>query len=94
MAESIPETTKIDPRVYIAMYFFRWKTITVCFLWCLLAGVLFILFAPKQYLTEATVMIWRDPLLKVSSHAGQWGEMRRHIWLLTGPELRDKTIEK
>lgn len=88
------ETEKFDPRIYIGIIFFRWKFIVLCILLCLLGGVLYSTFAPKEYLTKCTVMIWRDPLLAVSQEASAWRSMQAHIWLLEGEEMRDRTIDR
>ena len=41
------DTEKFDFRVYLGIIFFRWKIIVVCFLYCLLAGVLYLQFTEK-----------------------------------------------
>ena len=43
---------KIDFRIYIGMVFFRWHIIAVCFLYCMLGGVLF-WFSGPTYETPA-----------------------------------------
>jgi len=60
------ESAIFDPRAYLAIAIFRWKTIALCILLCMLAAVGYLLFAPAQFLTESVVVIYRDPTLVVS----------------------------
>ena len=56
------EQSKIDFRVYLGIILFRWQIIAVCFLYALLAGVLYIHLAPKKYESSCNIMIYRDRL--------------------------------
>lgn len=57
---------KLDFRIYIGMLFFRWQMIVVCFLYCLLGGVLYILFAPKEYVTTCRLMRYQEGNIHVA----------------------------
>ncbi len=93
MKEQQPEPQKFDPRQYLAIYIFRWKIIVLCALYCMLAGVIFIEVAPRKYLTNCIVQIWRDPTLRVSQYGGGWRPLSTHAWTLTtSRELEDMTI--
>ena len=80
---------KIDFRIYIGILFFRWQIIAVCFLWCLLGGILYVQLAPKEWLTKCSLMIYREADVKVGAPVGgPWGHGSIHHYLLTGQKLR------
>jgi capsular exopolysaccharide synthesis family protein len=88
-----PEQQKIDFRVYIGILFFRWQVIAVCFLYALLAGVLYIHLAPKKYHTSCRLMIYRDPQLEIARTNPQqtpWRSLSQHIYLLASDRLREQ----
>jgi capsular exopolysaccharide synthesis family protein len=88
-----PEQQKIDFRVYIGILFFRWQVIAVCFLYALLAGVLYIHLAPKKYHTSCRLMIYRDPHLEIARTNPQqtpWRSLSQHIYLLASDRLREQ----
>jgi uncharacterized protein involved in exopolysaccharide biosynthesis len=72
---------KVDPRVYLGILVFRWKLIVVCFLYCLLGGVIYLDFTPKKYHTYAQLMIYRDPSTQIGSTAYQWQSGETHVQL-------------
>jgi len=94
--EKIEETegAKFDPRVYLAMFVFRWKIILLCVLLCLLGGVAYLKFTPSKYLTRCVVMLWRDPQLALTDTASQWSSTRAYIWILASQELQDTVIRQ
>jgi capsular exopolysaccharide synthesis family protein len=93
---AITEQQKIDFRVYIGILFFHWQIITICFLYCLLAGVLYINLAPKQYLISTKVMIYRDPLLDVSSSlaGAERTSFSMHTFLLQNEKFRERAAKQ
>ena len=72
MAASSDKSEGFDFRIYIGMIFFRWQIIAVCFLYCLLGGVLYINYTPKQYVTGAKIAMYRDPNLKLKGQDPRW----------------------
>ena len=88
------ESAIFDPRAYLAIAIFRWKTIALCILLCMLAAVGYLLFAPAQFLTESVVVIYRDPTLVVSDAGTQWSSIQMHTWLLTSDDLQATVIQK
>jgi len=87
------ETSSVDFRVYIGMLFFRWQTIIVCFLYCLLGGVLYLNLAPKKYLAWCKIMIYRDPKLLTPGHRDDWS-LSSHIYLLSSSKLRERVVDR
>ena len=85
------ETPALDFRIYVGMIFFRWQTIVVCFLYCLLGGVLYLNLTPKQYSAGCTIMIYRDPKLLLSGHRSDWS-LSSHIYLLRSAKLRERVV--
>jgi len=82
----------MDFRVYIGVILFRWQIITVFFLYCLLVGVLYIHLAPKRHLVASKVMIYRDPLLEVSSSLAvtERTSFQMHTFLLQNEKYRER----
>jgi len=87
------ETSAIDFRVYIGMLFFRWQTIVVCFLYCLLGGVLYLNLAPKKYSAFCKIMIYRDPKLMIPGQQDNWS-LSSHIYLLQSTKLRERVVDR
>ena len=81
---------KIDFRVYLGMILFRWQTIVVCFLYCLLGGVLYIQLAPKEYLSFCKIMIYRDPMLVLSNQGAMWRSASMRNYILESSKLRNR----
>ena len=94
MPQELEQSEPIDIRLYIGMIFFHWKTIVVCFLYALLAGVLYIDFTPPQYQASCAVSIYRDPVITVTKAAGQWARPATHARLLASADLRNRTVDK
>jgi len=88
------EQKKIDPRVYLGILVFRWKLIVLCFLLCLLGGVIYLEFTAKQYSTTARMLIYRDPSTQISSQTYHWSESQTHVNLLTSEGFRAKIVER
>jgi len=88
------EALSFDPRAYLAIAVFRWKTIVLCILLSMLSAVLYLLIAPTQYLTKSVVLIYRDPTLVVSDAGAQWSSLQMHMWLLNSEDLQMSVIEK
>jgi capsular exopolysaccharide synthesis family protein len=87
------EQKKVDPRIYLGILVFRWKLIVICFLYCLLGGVVYLQFAPKEYDTSAQIMIYRDPSTQIESQTYHWEESQTHIELLKSEAFREKVVE-
>ncbi|MEI6563676.1 MAG: polysaccharide biosynthesis tyrosine autokinase [bacterium] len=88
------EQKKVDPRIYIGILVFRWKLIVISFLYCMLGGVFYLQFAPKQYDTTAGVMIYRDPSTQIESQNYRWSQSQTHIALLQSEEFQNRIVEK
>lgn len=85
----------IDFRQYVGIIFFRWQIIALCFLYCLLAGVLYIHLAPKKWETKAKVTLYRDPLLAISNRNESnpfWTSFSLHEHMLTNPLLIQRVV--
>jgi capsular exopolysaccharide synthesis family protein len=93
-AKQPQEENKIDFRVYLGIILFRWQIIALCFLYCLLAGVLYIHLAPKKFQSKCNVMIYRDPLLTISKEGAQWSSLQTHTYMLENPKLTQRVIGK
>ena len=83
---------KVDLRMYVGILFFRWQFITVCFLYSLLVGVLFIQLMPPVYLTGCKIMIYRDPNLQISSDSSPWSSFTAHAFLLENEDMRKRAV--
>lgn len=88
------ETTQIDPRLYLGILVFRWKLIVICFLYCLLAAVLYLNLVPKRYLTSAAIMIYRDPNTRIAGQTYLWEEGQTHIDLLRSESFNERVIQR
>lgn len=88
------EENKIDFRMYAAIILFRWKLITVCFLYALLAGVMYLHLAPKVYESSTKIMIYRDPLLSVNNEGARWTSLRTHSYMLNNDKLHQRVVDK
>ncbi|MEI6787008.1 MAG: polysaccharide biosynthesis tyrosine autokinase [bacterium] len=88
------EQKKVDPRIYLGILVFRWKLIVICFLYCLLGGVLYLQFAPKQYATSAAIMIYRDPSTQIDSQNYRWTESQTHVDLLESEGFQKRIVER
>lgn len=88
------EETNIDFRLYLAVILFRWKWIAVCFLYALLAGVIYLHVAPKRYESRTEIMIYRDPLLTVSREGARWTNLRTHIYMLSHNRLHERVVQR
>ncbi|NQU38637.1 MAG: polysaccharide biosynthesis tyrosine autokinase [Lentisphaerae bacterium] len=86
---------QIDFRQYVGIIVFRWQIIALCFLYCLLTGVLYIHLSPKKYLTQAKITLYRDPLLALSGQNERnpfWTSFSLHEHMLTNPRLIARTV--
>ncbi len=83
----------LDFRLYLGMLFFRWQTIVVCFLYCLLGGVLYINIAPKLYQAKCKIMIYRDPQLELAEQDSRWSA-EAHVYLLQSPRLQKLVVAR
>jgi capsular exopolysaccharide synthesis family protein len=88
------ETTQIDPRLYLGILVFRWKLIVICFLYCLLGAVAYLNLVPKQYLTNAAILIFRDPNTEISGQQYLWEDGQTHIDLLSSESLNERVIQR
>ncbi len=91
---STPEHQPVDFRQYIGIIFFRWQTIVVCFLWCLLLGVLYLELAPKRYRTECKITLYRDPVLSLTTERTPvWTSFSLHEYMLTNDRLIERVVD-
>ncbi len=88
------EQKKIDPRIYLGILVFRWKLILICFLYCLLGGVLYLEFTPKQYDTATRLFIYRDPSTKIESQGYHSSQSQSHVSLLRSEAFRARIVER
>ena len=88
------EERNIDFRMYLAIILFRWKWIVVCFLYALLAGVIYLHVAPKRYQSRTEIMIYRDPLLAVSREGAHWTNLRTHMYMLSHGRLHERVVQR
>ena len=89
-----PEENKIDFRIYIGIMLFRWQIIALCFLYCLLAGVLYVTLAPKKYESSCNLMIYRDSLIVGKSNERYWEYLQPHVYMLRNPKTINRVIDK
>jgi capsular exopolysaccharide synthesis family protein len=87
------EGQSIDFRIYLGMILFRWQVITLCFLYSLLVGVVFLQITPKKYLTRVQIRSFTDPQLKIDVES-PWASIDRHRKLLESMQARNEAIEK
>ncbi len=85
---------KVDPRIYLGILVFRWKLILICFLYCMLGGVAYLQFAPKEYDTSAGIMIYRDPSTQIESQSYHWSQSETHVSLLNSEGFQTRISEK
>ncbi len=88
------EQKKVDPRIYLGILVFRWKLIVICFLYCMLGGVAYLQFAPKEYDTGAAIMIYRDPSTQIDSQSYHWSQSETHVSLLQSEAFQNRVVEK
>ncbi len=88
------EESNIDFRMYMAIILFRWKWIVVCFLYALLAGVIYLHVAPKRYQSRTEIMIYRDPLLEVSREGARWTNLHTHMYMLNHNRLHERVVSR
>ncbi len=88
------EERAIDFRVYIGMVVFRWQVIVLCFLYCLLGGVVYIQASPKEYVTRCNLTSYMDSLIAVSRAGSQWTSVYRHISMLQDPKLKERVVDR
>jgi capsular exopolysaccharide synthesis family protein len=88
------EQKKVDPRIYLGILVFRWKLIVICFLYSMLGGVIYLQFAPKEYDTNAGIMIYRDPSTQIESQSYHWSQSQTHVSLLQSEAFQARIVEK
>jgi capsular exopolysaccharide synthesis family protein len=88
------EQKKIDPRIYLGILVFRWKLIVICFLYCLLGGVLYLEFSPKQYHSVTRLSIYRDPSTRIESQMHHWSQNQSHVNLLRSESFKARIVER
>lgn len=94
-AESEQQQKAVDLRVYVGILFFRWQIIAICFLYCLLGGVLYIHLAPREYQVSTKVMIYRDPMLELQGMvAAERTSISMHTFLLQNEKFRERAARK
>lgn len=92
--ESPTETDRIDFRVYIGMLVFRWQIILLCFLYCLLGGVLYLHFASKEYVTLCRLLRYQEGDIRVARPSSPWTSFSSFVYLLQSEELRSRVIRR
>lgn len=88
------EQKRFDPRIYLGILIFRWKLIVLCFVYCVLGGVLYLEFTPKEYQSRAEILISRDPSTKIDETAYQWQSRHTHVQLLQSSSFVRGIIER
>ncbi len=73
---------------------FRWKLIVICFLYCMLGGVIYLNFAPKEYDTSTQIMIYRDPSTQIQSQSYHWEQSQTHISLINNEQFVARVVEE
>jgi len=86
------ENPSIDLRLYLAMILFRWQVITVCFLYGLLGGVLFLQLTPKKYVVRCNVRAFADDNLRIEKPT-QWAQINWHIQMLQNNTARNQAVK-
>ncbi len=95
IAKQPQEENKIDFRIYVGIILFRWQIISVCFLYSLLAGVLYVTFAQKKYESTCNLMIYRDSLTTEAPSGRYYGaHLQPHIYMLKNPKTLNRVIDK
>jgi capsular exopolysaccharide synthesis family protein len=89
-----PEESKIDFRIYVGIILFRWQIIALCFLYCLLAGVLYIHLAPKKFRSSCNLMIYRDPLVTGRTDAKYWLSLEPHRYMLQNARTLNRVVDR
>ena len=89
-----PVEQKVDYRMYIGILLFHWKLISVCFLYSLLGGVLYVQLAPKTYQASCTIMLYRDPNLELGRTSNPWDSYGAHAYLLASEELKSRAAKR
>jgi capsular exopolysaccharide synthesis family protein len=84
----------IDIRLYIGMIFFRWQVIVVCTLYALLAAVLYIQFAEKQYESGCTFILYRDPNLTMDHTESPGRSLSSRLYLLQSPQMAERVADR
>ncbi len=96
------EETRIDFRVYLAVIFFRWQIIALCFLYAVLGGVVYLQLATPKYHSGIDIVVYSDPFLKLNRVDDKWTSFGTHQMLLSQGglqsrvrrELRDEWLPK
>ncbi len=86
------DENRIDFRIYLGIVLFRWQLIAVCFLYALLAGVLYLHFAPKKYESTTRIVIYRDSVLTVNREGSHWTSLSLHQHMLRNQRLHRRVI--
>ena len=87
------EQQAFDIRLYIGLLFFRWQIIALCFLYCLLAGVLYIHLTPKLYQTQCGIMTYRDPN-SIVGRENPFGSLNEQRFLISSPSVRERVVNR
>ncbi|MDA0991855.1 MAG: polysaccharide biosynthesis tyrosine autokinase, partial [Verrucomicrobia bacterium] len=90
---STGEGQPIDFRIYLGMILFRWQIITVCFLYALLGGVLFLQLTPKKYVVHFLIRSFDDPVLHVGP-ASPWSSIVRHQKMIADGQARSQAVKR
>lgn len=84
---------RIDPRVYLGILVFRWKLIVLCFVYCLLGGVVYLQLAPKLYRSSAAITIYRPGYTQVTG-ADDWRQGSTHVQILRSSDYINRVVER
>jgi len=95
LPQKVPQDeNKIDFRIYLGIVLFRWQIIAVCFLYCLLAGVLYIHLAPKKFQSSCNIMIYKDKrLVDTPRYRGRDPLLLAHQYMLTRGKLHARVVD-
>ncbi|MGQ9662614.1 MAG: GumC family protein, partial [Kiritimatiellia bacterium] len=88
------EESAVDPRIYLGMLLFRWQIIVVCFIYALLAGVVYIQWSPKKYSTFCRLMLYREREVRTVGPASPWASENAFVYLLQSAEMQGKVVQR
>jgi len=84
---NVLEEKKIDIRNWVGIVFFRWQILALCFLYSLLAGILYLQVAATIYRTGCRLRIARDPSLELGRAQRPTEVLHVHAVQLCSPRL-------
>ena len=89
-----PAEQSVDFRVYVGMLFFRWQIIVVCFLYCLLGGVIYLQVTPKEFVSRCRLMRRIEENVQVNRPSSPWVGFNSFSYLLRSGDMRARTVSR